>query len=58
MNVEFNENKPIDYSMPAKVGGVTNFFIKLGLAKDEAGANKVMIVVTIICLALAIYIAF
>lgn len=59
MGVEFNENKPLNYNYQPKsnVGGITNLFIKLGLAKDTAGANKVMIFVTIICTALAIYIS-
>lgn len=59
MGVEFNENKPLGYGYQQKTntGGVTNFFIKLGLAKDEKGANVVMIIVTIVCASLAIYIA-
>ena len=59
MNVEFNENKPLGYNLPSpKTGGVTNFFIKIGLAKDEQGAQKVMATVAIIFFALAIYIGF
>ncbi len=58
MNVEFNENRPNNYNLPEQQSGLTNFFIKLGLAKDETGAQKVMIIVSIICIALAIYIAF
>jgi hypothetical protein len=58
MGVEFNENKPVNYGAPTKNGGLTNLCIKLGLAKDKKGADKVMIVVIIICVALTIYIGF
>ena len=55
MVVEFNENKPLDYNYQPKKGGLTALLIKLGLAKDEAGAQKVMIIITVICFALSIY---
>ena len=58
MNVEFSENRPSNYNYPQKQGGLTNLCIKLGLAKDEKGANKVMLVVAIVFFALAIYIGF
>lgn len=54
MNVEFNENRPLmDYQ--EKKGGLTAMLIKLGLAKDEKGAQKVMLIITTICFVLAIY---
>ncbi len=55
MAVEFNENKPLDYNYQPKKGGLTALLIKMGLAKDEAGAQKVMIIITVICFALSIY---
>jgi hypothetical protein len=55
MGVEFNENKPVDYGYKAKKGGISSLIIKMGLAKDEAGAQKVMTVITILCFALSIY---
>ena len=55
MVVEFNENKPLDYNYQPKKGGLTALLIKMGLAKDEAGAQKVMIIITVICFALSIY---
>ena len=56
MGVEFNENKPTNYNyQPAKKVGLTSLFIKIGLAKDEAGAQKVMITIIVICFVLSIY---
>lgn len=55
MSVEFNENKPIDYNYQVKKGGIGNLLMKIGLAKDESGAQKVMIGIIIICVALSIY---
>ena len=57
MGVEFNENKPVDYGYQVKRGGISSFIIKMGLAKDDKGANNVMIVISIICIAIAIYFA-
>jgi hypothetical protein len=60
MGVEFNENKPLNYGayqQKSSGGGLTQMLIKWGLAKDTKGANIVMIIVTIICTVLAIYIA-
>jgi len=55
MSVEFNENQPTNYNYQPKKGGIGNLIIKLGLAKDEAGAKKVMIVIAVICFALSAY---
>ena len=55
MGVEFNENKPLDYNYQPKKGGLTALLIKMGLAKDEAGAQKVMITIIVICFVLSIY---
>jgi hypothetical protein len=55
MGVEFNENKPVNYNYPAQKGGLTNLVIKLGLAKDEKGANTVMVIISIIFFIISIY---
>ena len=56
MGVEFNEHQPLGYNyQPKKSGGITNLVIKMGLAKDENGAKKIMLVIVIICFALSIY---
>ena len=57
MGVEFNENKPVDYGYEAKKGGISGLIIKMGLAKDDKGANQAMIIISIICIAIAIYFA-
>lgn len=54
MSVEFDEHRPITNYQPKK-GGLANFLIKIGLAKDEMGAQKVMIIIAVICFALSIY---
>lgn len=61
MGVEFERNTPTNYNYQPKAtgdSGITSLVIKMGLAKDEAGANKVMIGVIIVCVALTIYIGF
>ena len=55
MEVEFNENKPLAYNYQPKKGGLTALLIKMGLAKDEAGAQKIMLAIIIICFALSAY---
>ncbi len=56
MGVEFDEHKPLGYNyQPKQTGGISSLIIKMGLAKDEAGANKVMLVLTVIFFATAIY---
>jgi hypothetical protein len=60
MSVEFEENKSFsNYNyQPQKTGGIGPALIKWGLAKDEAGAQKVMIIIAIICFALSLYFLF
>ncbi len=59
MSVEFNEQqsnfRPFDQK---PVSGISKIVISLGLAKDQAGANKVQLVVALICFSLAIYFTF
>jgi hypothetical protein len=59
MGVEFNENHPTNYNyQPNKGnGGISNLIIKLGLAKDSNGANKVMFIIIVVCVLLTIFIA-
>jgi hypothetical protein len=55
MGVEFNEGQIPNYNYQPKKAGIAQLIIKLGLAKDEAGAQKIMIVITILCFALSFY---
>jgi len=55
MGVEFNEQKPTNFNYQPKKGGLTNLIIKMKLAKDESGAQKVLTVIALIFFALAIY---
>jgi hypothetical protein len=55
MSVEFEENKPLDFNYQPEKKGLADLIIKLGLAKDKVGAEKVMIVIAIICFGLSIY---
>ncbi len=60
MAVEFSEeeNFKTAYSeRPREASGLTNFIIKIGLAKNESGAKIAMIIIAIICFTLAIYFA-
>ena len=61
MSLEFDEEKKFnneyDKLTPNAKQGLTNWLIKIGAAKDENGAKNIMIVVSIICFALAIYFA-
>lgn len=58
MGVQFDEG-----GIPRNYGGNTTpkfaaFLISKGLAKDEAGANKVQVIIAIVFFAAAIYFAF
>ncbi len=56
MSVEFDEHQALGYNyQPKKKGSISDLVIKMGLAKDEAGAQKVMVTVTVVCFALSIY---
>lgn len=55
MSVEFYENKTMNYNYQPQKGGLTSMFIKWGLAKDEARAKKLMLIMTILCFALSFY---
>lgn len=59
MSVEFEQEKQFerafDQSTSSTSGGLTKWVIKTGFAKDEKGAKNIMIIVSIICFALAIY---
>ena len=60
MGVEFNSGSNFNYNYhPAtsKGGGITNLVIKWGLAKDEKGANTIMVIFSVVCIILAFYIA-
>lgn len=55
--VQFNEQENALQHSPEQEarGGVTNLIFKLGLAKNIAQANIVMIVVSVIAVGLAVY---
>lgn len=55
MNVEFNEGQIPNYNYQPKKSSIAGLIIKMGLAKDDAGAQKIMIILTVICFALSIY---
>ena len=55
MNVEFNKNKPADYNYQPAKGSISNLIIKMGLAKDEKGTQKVMIAIIVLCFVLSLY---
>lgn len=58
MSVEFNENKPMNYGYEPRKGGLVQLVIKLGLAKDEAKAEKVLIFATAIFFILSFYLFY
>jgi len=56
MEVQFDEHMPLGYGYKAPPkGGITYLIIRMGLAKDEAGSKKVMLVITILCFILSFY---
>jgi hypothetical protein len=62
MAVEFEEEKNFSsaYNKAASKSNssLASWIVKNGWAKDEKGANTVMIVITIICFALAAFLIF
>ena len=59
MSVIFNENNGFDPNLgrPAQ-RGLTTWLISKGLAKDARGANQLMLIIIVICLALTAYFFF
>ena len=56
--VEFDEFKADDIRRPRGAESfITNLIIKTGLAKDKESANKVMIIISVVCIIIAIYFA-
>jgi len=54
--VEFDEFKIDEIRRPQNISTfITNLVIKMGLAKDKNSANVAMIVISIICIAIAVY---
>lgn len=63
MVVEFEEEKMFEKgfnraSNSQSSGGLTNWMIKKGIAKDESGAKTIMVIITVLCFALAIFLMF
>lgn len=57
-DVEFDEFKIDEMRRPENNGSfITKLVIKTGLAKDQKSANVVMVIISIICIAVAIYFA-
>jgi hypothetical protein len=60
MSVEFEEDTftpKRDESM-VKSGGMAGWLVRHNFAKDESGANKILIILIILCFVLAAYFAF
>jgi hypothetical protein len=62
MSVQFEEENNFNQSFKnreasSSSGGIIKWLIKNKFAKDEAGANKIMLFTTIVCFAVAIYFA-
>jgi hypothetical protein len=55
MGVEFDEGQIPNYNYQPKASGIAPLIIKMGLAKDEVGAQKIMLIITVICFALSFY---
>ena len=58
MSVQFDEENKFNESFQAAekpTGGIAKWLIEKRIVKDAAGANKIMIVVAIVCFALAVY---
>ncbi|MFA6430749.1 MAG: hypothetical protein WC229_03750 [Candidatus Paceibacterota bacterium] len=60
MSVQFEEENRFNESFKKRdssgsSGGITKWLIKNRIVKDEKGANKIMVIVTIICLIIAVY---
>ena len=47
-----------EYSDVTEGGIITKTFIKIGLAKDEAGANTVMVIFSLVLIVIAIALPF
>ena len=63
MSVQFEEEQNFNNSYNKSVsksssGGLTSWIIKNGWAKDEKGANAMMIIIMLLCFALAIFLIY
>ncbi len=61
MPVEFEENdleRSRSQTPQKSQSAMASWLIKHNLAKDESGANKILIALIIVCFALAAYFAF
>ena len=57
-NVQFEEEQQTNSFNPNrrnKMGAMTRFFIKLGLAKNQKQAEGVMLMISIVCILLMVY---
>ena len=61
MSVQFDDQgfaAAYENRIKAPSGGMAGWMVSHGFAKDESGANQALIVLSIICFALAAYFAF
>ncbi len=57
-DVEFEEYKIDEMRKPENSESfITKLVMKTGLVKDQKGANVVMVIISIVCIAVAIYFA-
>lgn len=59
--MDFNNQQSYNYNYRPSYnqgGGITKLVIKWGLAKDEKGANTIMVIFSVICIILSFVIAF
>ena len=58
MNVEFEEEEALTMGRPKskKNSPITRMFIRVGVAKDEGGAQRVLLIISGVCLIAALLI--
>ncbi|MCK5059580.1 MAG: hypothetical protein KAR00_00310 [Candidatus Pacebacteria bacterium] len=59
--VQFLDENEFDSRLkncPKKYSGLVNLVIRIGLAKDEQSANKLLLLITVVLFALSIFVLF
>ncbi|MEI6528131.1 MAG: hypothetical protein WCO10_00465 [bacterium] len=57
MSVEFKDTNPFKQMPKPQSPSIGGWLIKKGFAKDQKGADQLMIIISIVCFAVAIYFA-
>jgi hypothetical protein len=62
MSIEFDQDNEFmkiyaNKNSSSSSGGINNWLVKKGIAKDSKGADMIMIIVSVVCFAIAIYFA-